>query len=186
MENIINCVIVGDSFSTDDSPDSWCNQLPFTITNLSSRGISEYRIYQTIKNLDFSNLDLIIVCHTSSLRIYASNNPYYLNHPTHPNCDLLYNDMKSRLPDEFAKNVTWWFENVFDLELADLTHNLMVEKIKSMIPVPALHISFFKDTADHILDLSEIWKMHPGKINHLDNDGNQLVTKTIIKHVYKK
>jgi len=181
---IMKLLIAGDSFSTDDGADSWANQLGCPTVNISVRGVSEYRIYQKIKNCDFSQYDFAIVCHTSSTRIHIPKNPYYDNHSTHPECDLLYADMRSRLPDQFAKNVVWWFENVFDTESADFVHELIVEKIKSIIPIPCLHITFFKSQIPNVLNLSHIWKSNSGKINHLNKTGNQLITKLITDYVY--
>ena len=129
--SVMKLLIVGDSFSANDSTDSWVNQLGCPTSNISARGISEYRIYQKIKNCDFSQHDFAIICHTSSTRIYVPQNPYYKNHGTHSECDLLYADMQSRIPDQFAKNVVWWFENVFDTTSADFVYELIVEKIKS-------------------------------------------------------
>ena len=172
-------LIVGDSFSTNDGIDSWVNQLGFSTYNISARGVSEYRIYQKIKNCNFSQYNFAIICHTSSTRMYIPKNPYYHNHGTHPECDLIYADMQSRLPDQFAKNVVWWFENIVDTQSVDFVHELIVTRINSIIPIPCLHITFFESQIPNVLNLNHIWKNNPGEINHLDKCGNQLVSKLI-------
>jgi hypothetical protein len=181
-----NCLIIGDSFATDDAPESWCNNLPFLVHNISARGISEYRIYQKVKQSNLIGIDHVIICHTSSNRIYIENNPYYKQSKTHSHCDLLYNDIKSRLPDEFAKNVTWWYENIFDLSNANFVHELIIEKIQSIIEIPCLHLSFFDCDLKNVLNLHSIWQKHPGTINHLSCYGNQLVRQAVMDHINEK
>ena len=176
-------LVVGDSFSEDMSSDSWVTQLGDSVTNLSNRGISEYKIYQRIKNIDLSQFSFCIINHTSPNRIYIPENPYYVNDSKYQHCDLLYSDIKSREPDEFATNVAWWFENVFDLEQAEFMHNLLIDHIVKSTPSNTLHMTFFSSKNTHLVGLQSIWKKHPGAINHLDKVGNQLVTKSIKEYL---
>lgn len=179
---MLKVLIVGDSFASYN-PQGWTCQLgkEFEVTNLASNGASQYRLWQTITAIDFDKFDFVIVVHTSPNRIYIEKNPYYQNSTTYSNCDLIYEDIRSRRPDSFAEHVTWWFENVFDLEQARQLHALMCEKIKILLfDKSALHMTFFElDHIDDIVILHQVWKNHPGTINHLNENGNRLVAEFV-------
>ena len=175
-------LIIGDSFAAHH-PQGWTCQLgnDHEVTNLASNGASQYRLFRTVTQTNLDGFDFVVVGHTSPNRIYVEKNPYYQQSQTHHNCDLIYEDMRSKLPDSFAGHVTWWFENVFDLEQAKHTHELLCDKIKALVAhKPVLHVSFFE--IGYIADikiLHHIWNNHPGTINHLDETGNQLVAKFV-------
>jgi len=174
-------LIVGDSFASYHR-DSWTCHLGnnFLVDNLAANGSSEYRILKTIGQLDISKYNCMIVVHTSPNRIYIEKNPYYEKSATHPKCDLIYEDVCSRKPDKFAENVSWWFENVFDLEHANTVHNLLINHIINQThAIPALHISFFDNNHNLLYNLHSIWKKYPGDVNHLSNKGNQQVAEFI-------
>lgn len=132
-------------------------------------------------NLD--QFDFVIVTHTSPNRIYIEKNPYYQKSQTHAKCDLIYEDIRSRLPDSFAQHVTWWFENVFDLDQAQHLHALICEQIKVLLSSKStLHMSFFKiGYIDGIKILHDIWQDNPGTVNHMNQVGNQMVAE-FVKH----
>lgn len=177
-----NILIVGDSFAAHD-PRGWACQLgqEFNVTNLASNGASQYRLLKTVLDTDLDPFDSVVVVHTSPNRIYIEKNPYYQGSQTHPNCDLIYEDIRSRLPDKFATHVAWWFEHVFDLEQAQHMHELLCERIKQLLShKPAIHMSFFE--IGHIPGieiLHDTWKQNPGIINHMDKIGNQLVAEFV-------
>jgi hypothetical protein len=179
-------LIVGDSFSADVGQQSWTKKLPgFAVTNLSTNGSSEYRIFKKLVNTDLKEFEYVIIVHTSPYRIYIEHNPLHLDSLTHQECDLLYQDIKSADLTKFTQNVAWYFENVFDLEQANIIHNLLIEKIVTLTTNHhALHLSFFKDEKnDNITNLSSIWKQHSGSINHMDEIGNDKVA-ILIKTTY--
>jgi hypothetical protein len=175
-------LIVGDSFAAHNAQ-GWTCQLgkDFEVTNLASNGASQYRVLKHVLETDLDQFDFVIVVHTSPNRIYVEKNPYYQNSKTHPDCDLIYEDVRSRKPDVFAEHVTWWFENVFDLEQARYMHQLMCEKIKTLLlDKTTLHMTFFElGHIGNIEILHHVWKEHPGKINHLDEIGNRLVAEFV-------
>ena len=175
-------LIIGDSFAANSGQLSWTKLLPeFATTNLSTNGSSEYRIFKKLIGADLNQFKYIIIVHTSPYRIYIENNPLHLNSLTHQNCDLLYQDVKHANSTEFTQNVTWYFENVFDLDQANTIHNLLIEKIVNLTAQhQVLHLSFFEDEKNkNITNLNSIWKQHPGAINHLDNIGNEKVANFI-------
>jgi len=176
MERLL---IVGDSFAASKHVDSWTQQINYDTTVIGLPGASEYRLldYLETQSLDY---DKIIVVHTSPNRIYIEQNPYYEFSDTHINCDLLYTDIKSKLPDEFAKNVCWWFKNVFSIDHASYIHKLMVERSQQLLP-DALHITFFDMQYLGVENLYNIWKENTGDINHMNVRGNQLVASQVNK-----
>lgn len=176
MERLL---VVGDSFAASNHADSWTQQLNCNANVVGLAGASEYRILQCLETqqLDY---DKIVVVHTSPNRIYVEQNPYYENSDTHVNCDLLYNDVKSRLPDEFAKNVCWWFKNIFSIEHASYIHKLMIERSQQLVP-DALHLTFFDIHYDGVENWHNTWKANTGNINHMNVKGNKLVAARVNK-----
>jgi len=184
--NTNNILIIGDSFSSDTCSDSWTTMLTdCKITNLSSNGSSEYRIYKKLINTDLTPFSHVIVVHSSPYRIYIDHNPLHSASQTHQNCDLIYQDVKSAAKTNFTQNVAWYFENVFNLEEADTVYRLLVEKIVDMTSqYRSLHLTFFENEKNNsVINLHSIWKRYPGSINHLDTIGNKEVAK-FIKTVY--
>ncbi len=166
-------LIIGDSFSASDDEHSWTKQLKeYQVDNMSMCGSSEYRLIKKIDQINVSQYQRVIFVHTSPNRIYLNSNPYYQHSDTHHNCDLIYSDIYSKLPDFFAKQVVWWFENIFDLEQAKFNHSLLLDYAIKKLP-DALHITFFDYDHPGIKNLHHIWKKHPGKINHMSIEGNQ-------------
>lgn len=179
-------LIIGDSFSSGTSLQSWNNQLgQIDVVNLSSNGSSQYRIYKKLISTDLSDFTHIILVHTSPYRIYIDHHQLHYNSLSHKNCDLIYEDIKSSLPTEFSKNVAWYFENIFDLQQADHIHDLLIEKMISITAdFKCLHVSFFpQEKHRSIVNLSGLWKKYPGHINHLDINGNKKVAE-FVKTVY--
>lgn len=176
-------LIVGDSFSCSSSPDSWIDLLQdWNITNMSSNGSSQYRIYKKISSIQIQNFDANIIVHTSPNRIFVKNNPLYKSHKTHSDCDLLYTDLEDKKGIPYADSVLWWFENVFDLDQAQDLCNLMIEDcIKKTSSAKSIHLTFFDLNHPKLLNLYHIWKKYPGTINHLNKDGNQVVASLIQK-----
>ena len=175
-------LIVGDSFAANSTQSCWTRLLSgFAVTNLSSNGSSEYRIFKKLVNTDLAQFSHVIVVHTSPYRIYIEDNPLHLNSQTHKTCDLIYQDVRSSEKTAFTKNVVWYFENIFNLEQANTMHALMVEKIVEMTAShQALHLSFFEDEKNpRITNLNSIWANHPGAINHLDEIGNKKVAEFV-------
>ena len=182
MEKLLIC---GDSFSCPGTG-SWSNLLgyQFNITNLSQAGSSEYRIWKNWQQQKLSNYDIAIVCHTSSNRIYSENNFFYNADSRHNHCDLLYLDVKSKLPLMPAQHITWFFENVFDIEHATLNHELLINKwVNTDWPIPVLHITFFDTNLPQVCCFFKEWQQYSGNINHLTAQGNIAVGDLILQQI---
>lgn len=179
-------LLIGDSFSYSNADDSWISKINnCVIDNLSTNGSSEYRILKKLISTDFSLYDFVIIVHTSPNRIFIQDNPLHINSSTHLHCDLIYQDIKSAKPSEFTNNVSWWFENVFDLEYANDIHKILIEKSMMVLKdIPSLHLTFFD--LNNILNLNNlhyIWKKYPGNVNHLSSNGNNKVAEFINKQL---
>ena len=175
-------LVVGDSFASYH-PDSWTANLgqEYQVDNFAINGTSEYRLLQVIQASQLDKYDAVIVAHTSPNRIYIEKNPYYQNSSSHPHCDLIYEDIRSRVPDHFAKQIVWWFENVFDLEHAKEIHCLLIEKIKNILKHKScIHVSFFDlDCIPEMIIMHHIWRSYPGNVNHMNQIGNKMVAEII-------
>lgn len=169
-------LIVGDSFAA--SPQGWASMLnDYQVNNQATNGSSEYRIYKNL--VGSKDYDCAVVVHTSPNRIYVEHNPIHSNSITHPQCDLLYQDVAAD-GSSFANHAAWWFENVFDLEQANLVHHLLIDKIQQITyNVPTVHLTFFDYIHRDVLNLHRVWKKYPGTINHLSNLGNKKVAEII-------
>lgn len=176
-------MILGDSFAASTEPNSWASNLTgYKVTNFSMCGVSEYKLIKELNAIDINSYDKHIIIHTSANRIYIEQHPYYHEHTSHSQCDLIYQDMCARLPDQFAANVVWWFEKVFDLEQAEFTHSLLIDYAINKLP-NAIHVSFFDIDHPRVHNLHYIWKHNPGTINHLDNQGNKAVLEFLTQYL---
>jgi hypothetical protein len=179
MEKQSKLLIIGDSFAASTNSASWSQCLHgFDVDNLSSNGASEYRLIKQMHSVDAAKYDHVIFVHTSPNRIYVEHNPYYTASDTHNDCDLIYTDIHARLPDSYAKNVVWFFENVFDLNQAKYVHNLLIDNAIKQFP-NALHMTFFECEHSAVKNLHSIWQNNPGNVNHMNAAGNALVTEFV-------
>jgi len=171
--------IFGDSFSSDHvDSNCWINLLfeKFEVINFSQRGISEYRIWKNYKKnkdiiKDNSN---ILFCHTNPLRIYLKDSYSILsrNLESHPKCDIILEDIYSKKEKKLieAVELIWdeeYFEDHFNFICNELLH------IKN-----SYHITFFESNRQFI-NLNYVWKAYAGDINHLNLQGNRIVTDKI-------
>ena len=67
-------LIVGDSFLTDNTSDSWTSQLDYHVTNISACGSSEYRILQKLETTDLECYQKVLIVHTSTNRMSVKGN----------------------------------------------------------------------------------------------------------------
>ena len=185
-------MISGDSFAADTAivnptAQGWVNLIAkeHAVTNIAQAGISEYKILKQIQSVNLYNFDQIIIVHTSPYRVHIKEHPIHLNSPLHKNCDLLYTDLvnahsKNAIVDTGIKYFKYIFDEVYYNDL----HTLMVDEIRSITSkCKVLHVTFFEDQHYAFLNLSNIWKQHPGDTNHLNNAGNQLVFNRITQWI---
>lgn len=175
-----NVFIFGDSFSADIR--GWPKYL--SSKTGGTRGSSEYRILKNyINNKDkISSDDYVIICHTHWSRVYLKDsNRNLLSRAldTHPWCDILFSDVHAKKEEEFVKvlHEIWdeeYFKYIYDSIINDLF------KIPNSI-----HITFFDDVAEmysnKIVSFADIKRTHAGKINHMNNEGNDIVSKKLGK-----
>jgi hypothetical protein len=185
MKKILIC---GDSFATNYAVKStdylgWPSILSqyFNIDNLAQAGCSEYKIYQQVLKTDLTNYDVAVIFHTSPYRIYVKTHPYLSADPLHSQSDLIYNDVKHHnFPDQAALLV--FFEKYFDLNYANDMHSLLQDKITAITAsIPTLHLSIDNNYLEikNSLDMTCIFQMHRGVVNHFDKVGNELVANKI-------
>jgi hypothetical protein len=176
-------LIIGDSFSANTDAPSWTMCIDnYVVDNVSMCGSSEYRLIKKLNSIDTTKYSKVIFVHTSPNRIYVETNPYYSTSTMYRNCDLLYADMHARLPDQYAADVVWWFENVFDIEQAEFTHSLLVDYAVKKLP-NAVHMTFFDYQLPEVKSLHSVWKAHPGSINHMSAQGNVKVLNFLKQYI---
>ena len=180
-------LICGDSFSaTSADANSWTNMLKqdFSITNLSQRGCSEYKIYKQIASQNLSKYDAVIVSHTSPYRLHTLNNPIHISDPLYKDACFIYNDTKDHsLTKSDLRPIIDFFEKYFDLDYAEYIHNLTLRDIEHICPINTLHISHLKwenlhKFSNHI-DFNKVFLNERGDVNHYTSKGNQIVYETI-------
>lgn len=183
-------LIAGDSFAAKWPTGNygWVDLLSkiYDVTNVAQAGVSEYKIYKQIKNIDLSEFDFVIVSHTSPSRIHVKEHPLH-KIGLHENCDLIFNDI-----DRFSwfnqklKIAKGWFKHFYDDEYQIEIYKLLREKINNIINIPYISLSHIeivnqlKLEKNHI-DFSKLWHDERGVVNHYTEKGNQIVFKTIQK-----
>jgi len=183
-------LIAGDSFGTVSKKEySWITQLSHlhSVTNLCQNGVGQYKIHRQLMSVDINLFDTVILLITSPFRIHSERNPFYSNvHPSHSNCDLLYQDIlnKPDLPEK--QHIVWWFENMFDLEQAKFVQNLIIDKDYNYLinqHKQVILISFFElpKLKIPIHSCYNIWKKYPGDVNHLSCNGHKIMLDFVLK-----
>jgi hypothetical protein len=181
----MNIVIVGDSFSSDNCNGSWINLLEknHTVTNLSQRGISQYRIYTIIKQnlLLINQSDVLLVWHTNSDRIYI---PDGVDYPTrlissHSCCDMIANDALNN--SDWKKIAHTYYKNFYDKDMQEDISRLLIDKIHQVVRSKILDFSGFDIFHDYhfIKSFHNVRLEFPGNINHLNLVGNSRVFEYI-------
>lgn len=183
-QKINKLLIVGDSFSADwsikyPSAGGWVNKFfDYEVTNLSQAGASEYKIVLQLNSVDITEYHKVIICHTSPFRIYIKKHPVHHHDTLHNNCDLIYNDVLAHKYDFISNIAVDFFENIYDMEYASYIHKLIVTDLQKQFPA-ALHISFFDLNISNVHYFDKEFNQYKGNINHLTNEGNDVVYNKI-------
>ncbi len=182
--------IIGDSFSTNMTEDSWVVKISRNkeIENLSQNGISEYRIYKTFLNnfSSFSENDIVILCHTNPYRIYIPNRVPYPTRKkqSHPYCDLVMGDVSRH--GFLWKFISYIFVSYFFDEEYFLTqYNLLIKSMDTLIKdknCRIIHVSGF-DVDSPIISFYDLFENYRGNINHLNKQGNDLVVERLLPYL---
>lgn len=180
--------IIGDSFSTGTSSESWTTIISNNrdTVRLSKNGISEYRIFKIFQdNKDkFSAGDQIIICHTNPFRIFLPNGISYPSRSksSHTECDLVIGDAINN--GLYWKILTHLFVGYFfDEEYYNTQFDLMVSEIdreSKLKDCKIIHMTGFQSRGP-IISIKDIFEKYPGDINHLSVEGNILVAERISK-----
>jgi hypothetical protein len=175
-------VVIGDSFSSDTSTGSWLDLLSglHSLQNYSLRGISQYRIFDTItKNLaDINKADAIVIWHTNPDRVYVNNEVKF---PTrelqlHPCADLVASDSLNSKDKSWQDVSKTYYKVFYNQEQQLVYYQLMLEKIKSMLSnKTVIHCSGFNLPDPEVKSFNYLLETNPGTINHFDSEGNQIV-----------
>lgn len=181
-------LIAGDSFAADWTKKykdvwGWVNMLQsqFDVTNVAEAGVSEYKIYKQLENLDTAKFDYIIVSHTSAYRIPIIEHPIHKGDSLHNNCDIIYSDAKEYTNNSVMKTATEFYSTIFHPEYFCFVNDLIYKEIYNLVP-NALHITFFDSFyPKNVLKFEEIFLSSKGNANHLNKSGNEFVYKEIIK-----
>lgn len=178
----MNLAVIGDSFSSDASTGSWVNLLGsiHSLQNYSLRGISQYRIFNTItKNLeDINKADAIVIWHTNPDRVYVNDEVKF---PTrelqlHPCADLVASDSLNSKDKSWQDVSKIYYKVFYNQEQQIVYYQLMLEKIKSMLSNRiVIHCSGFDLHDPEVKSFKYLLETHPGPVNHFDLEGNQIV-----------
>ena len=192
-------LIIGDSFSADWSIKyndylGWPSLLleHYQITNLSQAGVGEYKIYKQLLSVtNLEKYDIILIAHTSPSRVHTRKHPIHSNDKLHKNADLIYADIEyhnSKMTNIFNTSLSSgvgyykfhydaeYYNTIYNLIKAEIYRLLSGKKVKTLI-----NFDLPDDGQDTVnIDLRDIIKQYPGKINHLSKIGNELVYKRIL------
>lgn len=191
-----NVLLLGDSFACPWSGDykGWPDLLSEKVhlTNLAQAGVSEYKILNQLKSSDFRNFDVVIVSHTSPLRIHTKKHPIH-KHGLHKDCDLIANDILPRfsLFNKSLQSAKLWFkyhnDEAFQYDIYYLLRKEIRTMLGSMKYISITHTELSKEhTIEHNnIDFSKVWQKHRGKVNHYTEQGNRIVYNELLDIINK-
>lgn len=168
--------VFGDSFAAD--PTGWARMLEGEVSNFAENGIGEYKIYKSLQT--FLNFDRAVICHTSPWRVHTRIHPVHKNNPTRYNNDFLLNDVEYHSKMNSDMNVVHqYLKRYYDPEFQEDIYNLFVDKL--LMLKNTIHITFHEpeDTKKIEHNFREIYKEHPGDINHMSEEGNRIIAKKV-------
>jgi hypothetical protein len=184
-------LISGDSFAADWTKkydgQGWVNMLEndYDVTNIAQAGVSEYKIYKQIKNINYYDYDEIIISHTSAYRIPVEVHPIHSKDILHYNCDFIYSDIKEHKNNTEIKCVVDLYEKYFHIDYALFIHDLIVKEINELCP-NAINITFFNSFNKNAIQLEDIFLENKGTMNHLNEKGNKIIYNKIKKLIDEK
>ena len=181
-------LIAGDSFTADWTKKykdifGWVNMLEkdFEVTNIAEAGVSEYKIYKQLDNIDIFEFDKIIVSHTSAYRIPIEEHPIHKDDLLHYNCDIIYSDVKEHLENPVMKIADDFYGSIFYPDYFIFINKLIFNEIYKICP-DAIHMTFFDSFYDeHIYKFQNIFLKYKGNVNHLNKKGNEVMYDKINK-----
>lgn len=184
----MNILIIGDSFSVPSHEDSWSVKLSniYNIVNLSQAGCTEYHILKQLESVNIDDFNFVIVCHTSPYRIYVPKHPIHTQ-GMHKNAGLLLNDVEyhsKRIRNLFnrslhaARNfIKYHYSEQYQLDIYSLIKN----KISNIITEhKRIEMTWWENDN---FGLKQLRSDHPGTINHMTAEANQILLNQILKKI---
>lgn len=193
-------LIVGDSFAADWSVKykqykGWPNLLAeqYPTVNLAQAGVSEYKIYQQLLGVDLDNFDLIIVSHTSPLRVPTRRHPIHCNDLLHKDADLMFTDIeyhRGKLQNFFnasLKTAYKFFIHHFDVEYFETTYRLLRNQINEMLKEKTvIVISNLPDLEKFVTEKNVLnFAVDGGIINHASQELNKEIFHKVVETIEK-
>lgn len=184
-------LIAGDSFATRSSTIhdnvGWATRIAqqHEVTNVAQAGVSEYKIIKQLHAQNLNEYDAIIVSHTSPNRVHVKHHPLHAESKTHYACDLIYRDLEESDSDHpTVKAGLAYFQHVFDPDYYLDIYCMMLSTCNHMTKHrPTLHVTFFNNNLDtpfeHFQCLYNVYRKHPGSVNHLNRIGNAAAHRII-------
>ena len=184
----MNILIIGDSFSVPSHEDSWSVKLSniYNTINLSQAGCTEYHILKQLESVNIDDFNFVIVCHTSPYRIYVPKHPIHTQ-GMHKNAGLLLNDVEyhsKRIRNLFnrslhaARNfIKYHYSEQYQLDIYSLIKN----KISNIITEHKRIEMTWWENDD--FGLKQLRSDHPGTINHMTAEANQILLNQILKKI---
>jgi len=195
-------LVIGDSFAADWTVKykgfGWTNLLSdqFDVTNLAQAGVSEYKIYKQILSVaDLSVFDLIIVSHTSPYRVHTRLHPIHTGDLLHNNADLIYSDIEYHahtLRGYFNRSLRFavgFFVHHNDEEYQETVYMLFRDRINQLIGkakcIVVSNLPIEKKFCQEkiVLNIRDIQQNYSGLMNHMSDEGNQLVYQKVLKEI---
>jgi hypothetical protein len=182
-------LIVGDSFSSEQlSGDlGWPVLLKqdFTVTNLSSPGIGQYKILKKLQSVDLDDYDFVVISHTSPNRIHCESNPLYPDNHLYRSSDIIFADAESKLNQvAIAQDIVSYYKHIFDLDYYKFIHSSCCREIDQITQhSKVLHITHF-DWADLyqfdcMINFYKFWLDNRGDVVHYTKQANQTIYKQL-------
>lgn len=194
----VKILIAGDSFASDwtkKCPNAygWPNMLAdaFNVTNMAESGVSQYKIWQQIKNSNLNDFDICIVSHTSPYRVHTRKHPIHYNDILHKNADLMLNDIeyhKRKLSNIFNKSLNSaanWFKFHYDPSFQEEIYRLLRNDILRMLDkIKFIEIFNFEDNGSKFC-YSKYLETDGGSNNHFNTRVNNIIFNDIKKEILR-
>jgi hypothetical protein len=197
-------LIAGDSFAADWTvkyPDQkgWPNLLAecFDVKNIAQAGVSEYRIYRQIMSVEnLHEYDFCIISHTSPYRSVTRHHPVHASDLLHQHADLMLNDINYHfhtLKGMFNRSLraaSKYIKYHYDIEFHETIYNLLKKEIDEKLlknnTISIFDLLFKLNDNEQDVNLHELQKRYPGKINHFSIQGNQLIFQKLLEYINNK
>ena len=174
--SVMNIFVFGDSFAAN--PNGWVKLLGPDVINFSENGIGEYKIYKKV--LSNTGFDKAIICHTSPWRVHTRKHPVHKNDPLRCNNDFMLNDVEyySKINKEM-NTVQEYLKNYYDPDYQSDMYDLIVNRLFQIRNT--VHITFHDpdDTKKITHNFNHVWKQHPGDINHMSDQANEIIAEAM-------